>query len=94
MKVVFTKPALAELDTIAAYLSERNPVVAANVVAHIDRITAQLSRFPLMGHPKYKPEVRMIPLRRYPYLIFYSVEADEVHILSIRHAARRPLEDE
>jgi addiction module RelE/StbE family toxin len=94
MKVVFTKPALAELDAIAAYLSERNPAAAASVVAHIERIATQLSRFPLMGHPKYKPGVRMIPLRRYPYLIFYAVETDEVRVLSIRHAARRPLNDE
>jgi addiction module RelE/StbE family toxin len=94
LKVVFTRPALAELDEIAAYIRERNPAAAANVVAHIERVTAQLGGFPLMGHPKYKPGVRMIPLRRYPYLIFYTVAANEVQILSIRHGARRPLEDE
>lgn len=94
MKVVFTRPALAELDAIAAYLNERNPAAAARVVADIERVTSQLGRFPLMGHPKYKPGVRMIPLRRYPYLIFYTAAANEVHVLSIRHGARRPLEDE
>jgi hypothetical protein len=29
----------------------------------------QLGCFPDMGHPKYKPGVRMITVRRYPYLI-------------------------
>lgn len=94
MKVVFTRPALAELDAIAAHIRERNPAAAANVVSDIERVASQLGRFPLMGHPKYRPGVRMIPLRRYPYLIFYSVEAGEVQILSVRHGARRPMAEE
>ena len=90
MKVRFTKPALAELDAIFAYIHERNPVAAGQVIARIREITSQLGHFPEMGHPKYKPGVRMITVRRYPYLIFYSVENSEVLILSVRHAARRP----
>ena len=35
--------------------------------------------------------VRRLPLGNYPYVIFYTVEADEVVILRIRHGARRPL---
>jgi plasmid stabilization system protein ParE len=45
--------------------------------------------FPYIGRPKYRQNVRMFPVRRFPYLIFYTIEADEVVILSIRHAARR-----
>jgi plasmid stabilization system protein ParE len=47
-----------------------------------------------MGHPKYKPGVRMITVRRYPYLIFYTVENNEVLIMSVRHGARRPIDEE
>ncbi len=92
MKVRFTKPALAELDAIFLYIHQRNPVAAGQVVARVHEIAAQLGRFPDMGHPKYKPGVRMITVRRYPYLIFYTVENDEVLILSMRHGARRPID--
>lgn len=91
MKVIFTKPALAELEAIFSYISERNPTAALDVVGRIEHTVSQLARFPFIGHPKYKPGVRMLPLRRHPYLIFYKIEATEVHILSIRHGARRPL---
>jgi plasmid stabilization system protein ParE len=47
-----------------------------------------------MGHPKYKTGVRMITVRRYPYLIFYTVEKNEVLILSARHGARQPFDEE
>ena len=76
MKVKFTKPALAELDALFAYIHQHNPVAAGQVVARVREITSQLGRFPDMGHPKYKPGVRMITVRRYPYLIFYTVEND------------------
>jgi plasmid stabilization system protein ParE len=42
---------------------------------------------------KYRNEVRMLPVRRYPqYLVFYAISSDnEVVILNVRHAARRHL---
>jgi plasmid stabilization system protein ParE len=63
-------------------------VAAAEVVARIEELAARLARFPQMGRPKYKPGVRMMPLRRYPFLVFYTIESNEVLILSVRHAAR------
>jgi len=53
MKVRFTKPALAELDAIFAYIHQHNPVAAGQVVDRVREITSQLGRFPDMGHPKY-----------------------------------------
>jgi plasmid stabilization system protein ParE len=50
MKVKFTKPALAELDALFAYIHQHNPVAAGQVVARVREITSQLGRFPDMGH--------------------------------------------
>jgi plasmid stabilization system protein ParE len=93
MRVGYTSTALAELGDIFSYIAKHNRVAAARVVAHIEESAARLARFPRMGMPKYKPGVRMIPLRRYPFLVFYTVESDEVLILSVRHAARKRAEE-
>jgi addiction module RelE/StbE family toxin len=88
MKVRYTETALAELGDIFSYIAQYNRVAAAQVVARVEEAAARLARFPQMGTPKYRAGVRMIALQRYPFLIFYTVEADEVLILSVRHAAR------
>jgi len=40
------------------------------------------------------PGIRVRKVRRYPYLIFYTVQDSEVRVLRVRHGARRwPWED-
>jgi toxin ParE1/3/4 len=95
MRVRYTETALAELADIFSFIAQHNRVAAAQVVARIEELAARLACFPQMGRPKYKPGVRMIPVRRYPFLVFYIIEVEEVLILSVRHAARkRPEEGE
>jgi toxin ParE1/3/4 len=47
--------------------------------------------FPEMAQPTDEPGVRRMLIGRYPYLIYYAVENDEIVILHVRHGARRPL---
>jgi plasmid stabilization system protein ParE len=46
-----------------------------------------------MGTKTDQPGVRVLPVVRYPYLIFYLLTPamDEVRILRIRHGRRKPL---
>jgi hypothetical protein len=45
-----------------------------------------------MNQPKVvcneRGDVRVIPVGRFPYRIFYTVSMDDVVILHVRHAAR------
>lgn len=69
--------------------------MAAAVAERIKRLTDLLEEFPLAGHDTDEAGVRMVPLVRYPFLIFYTVDGAYVVILHVRHAARlRPWEAE
>jgi toxin ParE1/3/4 len=94
MRVRYTSEAASELANILSYLEERNPAAATAIAARIEGQIVRLRRFPRLGQPKYKPGVRMCTAGRFPFLIFYTVEEDEVRIVSIRHAARRPWNEE
>lgn len=41
-----------------------------------------------MAYATDEPDVRVIPVGRFPYLILYSIKDDGVVVLHVRHAAR------
>ena len=91
MRIRYTGTALKEVDEIFSYLAERNFSAAIAVRERIERTVAVLAVAPEMAQRADEPGVRRIPVRSYPYVIFYAVEGDEVVILHVRHGARRPL---
>ena len=92
MKVRFSPRATEDLIAIADYLRERNSSAARSVEAAVRRTIDLLSEFSGSGRLlTQRRNVRVMPLARYPYLIFYTVLADELLILHIRHGARVPL---
>jgi plasmid stabilization system protein ParE len=90
MKVRYTLRARADLAAIFSYLDERSPAGARSVKALIERRIARLGEFPFIAPMTDEPGVHELTLVRYPYKVYYQVEGDDVWIVHIRHAARRP----
>ena len=92
MKVRYTPQAQGDLDQIFTYLDERSPAGARSVKVQIASAIARLSSYPLMAPETDEPGVRELSILRYPYKVYYQIRENEVWILHIRHAARRPWE--
>ncbi|MGO9171079.1 MAG: type II toxin-antitoxin system RelE/ParE family toxin [Rhodomicrobium sp.] len=91
MKISYSPRAVADLASIAGYLVERNPRAAVTVELRIREVVDRLAEFPRMGRAlAQRPAVRMMPLGRYPYILFYTAAGDELIVLHIRHGSRRP----
>lgn len=92
MKLRFTARALADLADIESYLRIRNPSAAERVGVAVRHATEVISAHPYAGQA-LRRGVRRYPVSRYPYLVFYEVDemAEEVRIVTIRHASRRPI---
>ncbi len=73
MKVRYTETALRELDEIFAYIFEHDRSAATGVIERVERLAALLVEFPFVGHETDEAGVRVVPLVRYPFLIFYTV---------------------
>ena len=90
MKVRYRERALADLEEISAYISERSPIGAINVLAAIHAAIRDVALNPLASRQTSDPEVRVKIVRRYLYKIFYAIADGEIEILHVRHGARRP----
>jgi len=81
MKVEFTNRALADLRKLSAdSRATFGDAVAIALAEHLESAPRVIER----------PGIRVFPLIRYPYKIFYRVLEDRIRILHIRHTSRRP----
>lgn len=89
MKVVYTVEALADLDGILRYIANHYPAISEAFENRLHAVVARISRWPESAQEvAERPGVRMAPLIRYPYKIFYRISNETVEILYIHHAAR------
>jgi toxin ParE1/3/4 len=91
VSVAYSRRAVADLRGIAAYYAgSDNPAAGEQVAARIRAVVARVERLPRSGRPVgQRPRVRVTPVLRYPYLVFYKVTGSGVQILHIRHTARQ-----
>jgi toxin ParE1/3/4 len=89
MFVRYTPTALRQLDEICAYIAKDNPSAAIKVRSRIEYVASHFGGNPEMGRAILKGRMRWFAVVPYPYLIYYRIRDGEVHILRIRHSARR-----
>jgi len=91
MKLRLASEAIQDIVEIAEYLRARSPNAALRVRTAILESLESLALFPQLGRRQALEGVRKLVMRRYPYLIYYSIDelSDQVVVLSIRHASRR-----
>ena len=89
LKVVFRPAARAEFDGATLWYEDRERGLGVQFVAEIDRAVDLASKHPDRYPIKYK-EIRCIRARRFPYSIFYIVEAEQIVVLAVFHARRDP----
>ena len=92
MTVEYSRRALTDLRDIAAYYaSSDHPAVGEAVATHIEEVVARLETAPRSGRRLTdREDVRVAPLLRYSYNIFYTLVGETVRIVHIRHTSRRP----
>lgn len=89
----FLGPARADFDDAVDWYDTQHPPLGDDFVAEahatVQRMSAAPRLFPRAGRAANSREVRVAPVHRYPYLIYYEVTATELLILSVVHAKRR-----
>lgn len=89
MIVRYTRRATSDLESILSYLKALSPSGAASIAAAVKASILQPGENPQSGRV-VADTLRVHPVTRYPYLVFYRVGIGHVSIIHIRHAARSP----
>jgi len=80
-------------DAVDHYPGESDEAVARAFIDALEATFRQIARFPGVGSPRYGIELdiadlRSLPLRRYPFLVFYVERTHGIEILRVLHAHR------
>jgi toxin ParE1/3/4 len=91
MKIEYSKQATGDLRKVAQESLMFGQIAAASVEARFREIIAHVAEHPEAAAPVFERRgIRVIPLVRYPYKIFYRVFIGRIRVLHIRHTSRRP----
>ena len=90
MKLRYTLPALAALNSILDYIAAHSPRGAKRVQRRPQSIIDLLLAHPDIGIRTDDPVIRRLSTPPYPYLVFYEVTESEIIVHADRHAARDP----
>ncbi len=89
MKIIWTEPAVSDLEAIHTFISRDSTTYANTVVSEIINTVQQLEKFPLIG--RIVPEINDEEIRELMvghYRIIHDVSKSIVRALTILHGAR------
>ena len=87
--LIWTEPALQDLDAIADYISLDRPEAAKALVKKVFQKVSALRRFPKMGSiPRELTDLTYRQLVVPPCRVFYKVEGKHVYILYVMRSER------
>ena len=88
-RLIWTEPALLDLDQIAEYIAIDNPGAASRFVGKVFKKVKRLETYPKSG--KRPAELKKTPYRELvvaPARVFYRIEKNTVFILHVMRAER------
>ncbi|HEY5338477.1 MAG TPA: type II toxin-antitoxin system RelE/ParE family toxin [Rhizomicrobium sp.] len=89
MIVRYRAQGLADIDAIFQFLHQHSPSGARSVLGAIYASIHLIGEQPLASLKTDYRDVRVKIVRRYRYKIFFTVSAEAVEILHVRHTARQ-----
>jgi toxin ParE1/3/4 len=90
MQLVRRPRFLDDLTEAYAYLADRNPSAADQLLDDVEAAASLLAEFPQLGRPReeLRPGVRSLRLPRFPHIVIYRLANDSVVLLRLLHGAR------
>jgi plasmid stabilization system protein ParE len=80
----------ADVEDILAYTAANFPSSLISLEARVRAVIARVAERPYSAQSvSNSPDVRVVPLIRYPFRIFYRIAHDQIEILHVHHSSRK-----
>jgi plasmid stabilization system protein ParE len=77
------------VEAVAFYLSEESPQSAERFDAEVQEAEHLIAKQPYL-YPIVENGIRAKQLDGFPFAVLYSIEGDEIVIVAVSHAKRKP----
>ena len=89
-KIIWTEPALIDLNKIAEYIALDNPTAANDLVKKIFKKVERLEDFPNSGrNPAELKKSRYKEIIVNPCRVFYRIDGDNIYIVYVMRSERK-----
>lgn len=89
MRLQWLNQALRDLRAIHDYIARENPEAARHVIDEIRQQVEILRTQPETGRSGRLAGSRELVIWKYPYIVAYRIQVNEIHILLVVHTSRR-----
>lgn len=89
MSLRLLEPAQAELDEAIGWYAEQAPGLGDAFLLETLKVLKLVEQFPQAWHP-LTPEIRRCRLKRFPYSLVYTLDAEGILVLAVAHQHRKP----
>jgi len=89
MRLIWTQPALRDLQAARLYIASDSPSAAAQQIDYIFTAVETLLQFPDSGRPGRRKDTRELVVNRTPFIVPYRVRGDVIELLRVLHGRRR-----
>lgn len=89
MSLRLLEPAQAELDEAIGWYAEQAPGLGDAFLLETLKVLKLVEQFPQAWHP-LTPEIRRCRLKRFPYSVVYTLDAEGILVLAVAHQHRKP----
>lgn len=78
-----------DLRNASRWYEDQKPDLGGAFLEEVDEVLTGVGQTPLQ-FPEVEPSVRRALLRRFPFAVYFLVEADVVEIIAVLHMRRDP----
>ena len=89
MNIRLLEPAHAELDEAIGWYAEQAPGLGDAFLLETLKVLKLVEQFPQAWHP-LTPKIRRCRLKRFPYSVVYTLDAEGILVLAVAHQHRKP----